>query len=103
LLVTCVPFVTMVVGRYGALAPAIWLYCAITILAALVALRLAALAEPHIGKEDAFDRRIGLGVIIVLSLIVVAFSLVQPRHAMWIYLLNIFAPAVRRWVPAPKQ
>src|SRR3954471_14948645 len=25
LLVTCVPFVTMVVGRYGALAPAIWL------------------------------------------------------------------------------
>ena len=103
LLVTCVPFVTMVVGRYGALAPAIWLYCAITILAALVALRLAALAEPHIGNEDAFDRRIGLGVIIVLSLMVVAFSLMQPRHAMWIYLLNIFAPAVRRWVPAPKQ
>jgi uncharacterized membrane protein len=103
LLVTCVPFVTMVVGRYGALAPAIWLYCAITILAALVALRLAALAEPHIGTEDAFDRRIGLGVIIVLSLTVVAFSLVQPRHAMWIYLLNIFAPAVRRFVPAPKQ
>ena len=103
LLVTCVPFVTMVVGRYGALAPAIWLYCAITILAALIALRLATLAEPHVGKEDAFDRRIGLSVIIVLSLMVVAFSLVQPRHAMWIYLLNIFAPAVRRWVPAPKQ
>jgi uncharacterized membrane protein len=103
LLVTCVPFVTMVVGRYGTLAPAIWLYCATTILAALVALRLAALAEPHIGMEDAFDRRIGLGVIIVLSLVVVAFSLVQPRHAMWIYLLNIFAPAVRRFVPTPKQ
>jgi len=103
LLVTCMPFVTMVVGRYGALAPAIWLYCAVTILAALVALRLATLAEPHIGKEDAFDRRIGLGVIIVLSLVVVAVSLVQPRHVMWIYLLNIFAPAVRRWVPAPKQ
>ena len=64
----------------------------------------AALAEPHIGKEDAFDRRIGLGVIIVLSLVVVAFSLfVQPKHAMWIYLLNIFAPAVRRFVPAPKR
>ena len=103
LLVTCVPFVTMVVGRYGALAPAIWLYCAITILAALVALRLAALAEPHIGTEDALDRRVGLVVIIVISLLVLAFSVVQPRYAMWIYLLNIFAPAVRRFVPAPKE
>src|SRR5437667_6539190 len=75
LLVTCVPFVTMVVGRYGALAPAIWLYCATTILAALIALRLATLAESHIGKEDALDRRVGLIVIIVISLMVLAFSL----------------------------
>jgi uncharacterized membrane protein len=103
LLVTCVPFVTMVVGRYGALAPAIWLYCATTILAALVALRLATLTEPHIGKDDALDRRVGLIVIIVVSLMVLAFSFVQPKHAMWIYLLNIFAPAVRRWIPDAKQ
>src|SRR3954467_3303428 len=82
LLVTCVPFVTMVVGRYGALAPAIWLYCATTILAALVALRLGTLSEPHIGKEDAVDRRVGLTVIIVVSMIVLAFSFVQPKHAM---------------------
>jgi TMEM175 potassium channel family protein len=102
LLVTCVPFVTMVVGRYGALAPAIWLYCAITVMAALVALRLTTLAEPHIGTEDALDRRVGLMVIIVVSLMVLAFSFVQPKHAMWIYLLNIFAPGVRRWIPAAK-
>ena len=102
LLVTCVPFVTMVVGRYGALAPAIWLYCAITVMAALVALRLTTLAEPHIGKEDALDRRVGLMVIIVVSLIVLAFSFLQPKHAMWIYLLNILAPGVRRWIPAAK-
>ena len=102
LLVTCVPFVTMVVGRYGAFAPAIWLYCAITILAALVALRLATLAEPHIGREDALDRRIGLLVIIAVSLMVLVFSFVQPKHAMWIYLLNIFAPAVRRFIPDAK-
>jgi uncharacterized membrane protein len=102
LLVTCVPFVTIVVGRYGAFAPAIWLYCGTTILAALVALRLAILAEPHIGREDALDRRVGLGVIIVVSLMAMAFSFVQPKHAMWIYLLNIFAPAVRRFIPDPK-
>src|SRR3954467_173518 len=78
LLITLIPFSTMVAGRYGALAPAIWLYCANTIIAALVALRLATLAEPHIGREDAFDRRIGLSVVIVVSLMVGAFSLVQP-------------------------
>jgi len=103
LLITCVPFATMVVGRYGALAPAIWLYAGTTIAAALVALRLAALAEPHIGKDAAFDRRVGLTVIIVVSLMVVAFSFVQPRHAMWIYLLNLLAPAVRRFLPAVRQ
>lgn len=96
LLITCVPFVTIVVGRYGAFAPALWLYAGITILAALVAARLATLAAPHIGEEDALDRRLGLVVIIVVSLLVIAVSFVQPKHAMWLYLLNVFAPA-RRW------
>lgn len=99
LLITCVPFVTMVVGRYGALAPAIWLYAGTTILAALVALRLATLAAPHVGAADAFDRRVGLIVVIVVSVLVIAASLVQPKHAMWLYLLNAFAPAIRRWIP----
>jgi uncharacterized membrane protein len=100
LLITVVPFSTMVVGRYGELAPAIWLYCGNTILAALVAMRMSVLTAPHIGDEDALDRRVGLTVIIVISLMVLAVSFVQPKHAMWIYLLNIFAPAVRRFVPA---
>lgn len=99
LLITLVPFSTMVVGRYGAFAPAIWLYCANTILAALVAARMATLAAPHIGEEDALDRRVGLIAVVVVSLMVFAFSLVQPKHAMWIYLLNLFAPALRRWWP----
>src|ERR1043165_3669364 len=97
LLITLVPFSTMVVGRYGEFAPAIWLYCGNTIAAALVAMRMVSLTAPHIGAEDALDRRIGLTVIMVVSL-----SLVQPKYAMWVYLLNIFAPAVRRLVPNPK-
>jgi uncharacterized membrane protein len=100
-LITCIPFSTIVVGRYGALAPAIWLYCANTLLAALVALRLASLAAPHIGDADALDRRIGLLVIIAVSVMVVAFSFVLPKHAMWLYLLTIFvAPTLRRVLPA---
>jgi len=102
LLITFVPFSTMVVGRYGEFAPAIWLYCGNTIAAALVALRMTTLMAPHIGHEDAFDRRIGLTVIIVVSLMVLVASLLQPKQAMWIYLLNIFAPAVRRFVPIRK-
>src|ERR1041384_6770623 len=102
LLITLVPFSTMVVGRYGTFAPAIWLYCSNTIAAALVAMRMVTLTAAHIGAEDALARRIGLTVIIVVSLMVFAFSLVQPHYAMWIYLLNIFAPAVRRFVPAPR-
>jgi uncharacterized membrane protein len=102
LLITCVPFSTMVVGRYGEFVPAIWLYCGNTIVAALAAARLASLVAPHIGAEDALDRRVGLGVVIAVSVLVVLVSLWQPKYAMWIFLLNIFAPAVRRWVPAPK-
>ena len=102
LLITMVPFSTMVVGRYGSLAPAVWLYCATTLLASLVALRLAALAAPHIGADDAFERRAGLIVLIIVTLLVFAVSLVQPKGAMWIYLLNIFAPAVRYWWPGRK-
>jgi uncharacterized membrane protein len=102
LLITFVPFSTMVVGRYGMLAPAIWLYAGNTILAALIALRLAKLAAPHVGAEDAFDRRIGLYVVIIVSLLVIGVSLVQPKYAMWFYLLNIFAPAARRWWPSER-
>jgi TMEM175 potassium channel family protein len=103
LLITVVPFSTLVVGRYASLPPAIWLYCGTTILTAVIALRLAALAAPHIGAEDAFERRAGLFVLILVSLLVLACSFVQPKYAMWIYLLNIFAPAVRYWWPGPKS
>jgi len=51
LLVTCVPFVTMVVGRYGALAPAIWLYCAIYDFGGAGRATARALAELHIGRR----------------------------------------------------
>jgi uncharacterized membrane protein len=102
LLITLVPFSTMVVGRYGNFAPAIWLYCGNTIAAGLVAMRMVTLTARHIGDEDALDRRVGLIVIIVISVMVLAASFVQPHYAMWIYLLNIFAPAVRRFVPVRK-
>ena len=43
LLITCVPFTTIIVGRFGHLAPAIWLYAGHTLLVAVIGLRLTAI------------------------------------------------------------
>jgi TMEM175 potassium channel family protein len=99
-LITCIPFSTMVVGRFAAFAPAIWLYAANTMLSALVALRIATLAMPHHDAPEAVDRRAGLYVLIALSLASVAVSFVQPRYALLVYILNAFAPTLRLWRPA---
>lgn len=40
LLITLVPFTTMLIGRYPTLAPAVWFYAGNTIAFALVALRM---------------------------------------------------------------
>lgn len=45
LLITFVPFSTMVVGRYVWLAPAIWLYATNIVLLALVAIRMLILSK----------------------------------------------------------
>lgn len=95
-LITCIPFSTMVVGRYGQFAPAQWLYAANTLLGALAALRMVTLARAHASAEDLFEWRIGLLVVVVMSLLAVAISFVDPRHALWAYLLNLIAPALRR-------
>jgi len=93
-LVTCVPFSTMVVGRYGQFAPAIWLYAANTLLSAFAALRMVSLVKDR--DDDIGEWRAGLLLIIALSLLSVAISFVNPRWALWAYLLNVFAPLVRR-------
>lgn len=94
-LITCIPFSTMVVGRYGNLAPAIWIYAGNTLLAAFVAMQLTLLSEPHIGPAAAWNRRFDLIVLIGASLLVIGVSLIAPRHAMWFYLLEGLSPFVR--------
>jgi uncharacterized membrane protein len=57
-LIACIPFSTMLVGRYAQFAPSVWVYAANAILAALAMLRLSRLAgaaaapEPPIGRAD---------------------------------------------------
>jgi uncharacterized membrane protein len=95
LLITCVPFSTMVVGRFVYLAPAIWLYSLNTILIAAVALRLLALTEVE-PAEHLADRQTSLMILIASSALATAWSFVNPRQAMWAFVLNLGAPLLTR-------
>jgi uncharacterized membrane protein len=102
-LITCIPFSTMVVGRYGAFPPAIWIYAANTILSGLVALRLVTLAAPHLDADERLDRRMGLAMLIGVSLLVIAASFYTPQYALLLYLLNMGTPLLRRVWPTGKS
>ncbi len=57
LLITCVPFTTIVVGRFVEFAPATWLYAGNTILISLVAFRLLALTPSFERHDHLRDRQ----------------------------------------------
>jgi uncharacterized membrane protein len=57
LLITCVPFSTMVVGRYPHFAPAIWLYAGLTMTIALVSIRLTAVT-PDLQRDHHLHHRL---------------------------------------------
>src|SRR5262249_44435625 len=93
LLVTCVPFTTMVVGRFVMFAPAIWLYAGNTLLIVVVAFRLLALTEVELGDHRR-DRQTTLSVLGLSSLLAIAWSFYSPRAALCAYFLNAAAPAI---------
>jgi uncharacterized membrane protein len=95
-LIALIPFSTMLVGRFGELTPAVAIYAANTILAALAMLRLMRLANASTYGDDG---PAGLIVLIVVALISVGVSLVRPGEAMWAYLLLLATPIVSRWQP----
>jgi uncharacterized membrane protein len=96
LVITCVPFSTMVVGRFSGFAPAIWLYAANTVLVAAVSFRMMALM-PEIEHGDHLrDRTAALILLIASSLLAIGWSFVSPRQALWAFVLNVAAPWLAR-------
>ena len=96
-LITCVPFTTIVVGRFAHFAPAIWLYAGHTLLIALVGLRLVFIT-PHLEKGDHLrQRQISGLLLIVSSLLAIGLSFVNSKVALWALALNFAAPLIRRW------
>ena len=96
LLITCVPFTTIVVGRFAQFAPAIWLYAGNTLLIGAVAYRLLMLTDVEPG-EHLRDRSAGLLVLMGSSLLAIGWSFINPRQAPWAFVLNALGPLVTRW------
>jgi len=99
LLVTCVPFSTLVVGRFPNLAPAIWLYAGNTALIALASFGL--LAElPQVERDDHLrDRQVSIVLLLATSLLTIAWSFVNPRQALLALALNAAAPMASPALP----
>jgi uncharacterized membrane protein len=96
-LITCVPFTTIVVGRYGSLAPAVWLYAGHTLLIAAVGLRLVSIT-PHLEQGDHLrHRQLSTVMLMVSSLLAIALSFVHSRVALWALALNFAVPLLRKW------
>jgi uncharacterized membrane protein len=97
LLITCVPFTTIVVGRFGHFAPAIWLYAGHTLLIAVIGLRLVSLT-PHLEQGDHLrHRQLSAMLLIGTSLLAMALSFVNSRLALWSLALNFALPLIRKW------
>ena len=97
LLITCVPFTTIVVGRYAYLAPAIWLYAGHTLLIALVGMRMT-LLTPELQKDTHLRRwQLSAMLLVISSLLAIALSFISPRNALFALALNLLAPLLRRW------
>jgi uncharacterized membrane protein len=96
LLITCVPFSTIVVGRYGNLAPAIWLYAGHTLLISLVGLRMVSIT-PDLEKGDHLRRRqMSAFLLIAASVLAIAVSFFSPSLSLWAFMLPLLLPPVMR-------
>ena len=100
LLITCVPFSTLVVGRYGSLAPAIWLYAGHTLLITLVGQRMVS-ATPHLEPGGHLRmRQISALLLMAASLLAIAVSFFSPHLALWAFALPLVVPPALRRIRA---
>lgn len=98
-----VPFASSVVGHYGELAPAVWIYAANMIIVTALSLPLHADVAPGEAGRARLTRARSL-YFVGTALVSVAISFVEPANAMWAYLLNIAGgPVCNWWVGAPRE
>ena len=96
-LITCVPFTTIVVGRFAHFAPAIWLYAGNTLLIAATGLRLISITPDLEQGDHLRHRQFSAKLLIASSLLAIALSFVNSRVALWALAFNFAGPIIRRW------
>ena len=96
-LITCVPFTIIVVGRFGHFAPAIWLYAGHTLLVTIIGLQLTAITPGLEPGDHLRHRQTSALLLIGSSLLTIAVSFVSPRLALYGLALNFTAPLIRKW------
>jgi uncharacterized membrane protein len=89
LLITCVPFTTIVVGRFPNHAPAVWLYAGNTALITVAAAAMMRLTPDIEPGRHVLIRHVSLAVLFASSAIAIVVSLFSPRLALWAFTLNL--------------
>jgi uncharacterized membrane protein len=102
LLITCVPFSTIVVGNFASLPPAVWLYAGHTALIAAVGMRLFAITPDLEQGEHVRHRQLSTMLLMVSSLLAIGLSFVNSRIALLALALNLIAPLIRKWAHRPE-
>lgn len=97
LLITFVPFTTILIGRYAHFAPTTWLYAGNTLLIAVISIRIVKLTPELEQGEHLRRRMMSATFLVVSSLLAITVSLFAPSLALWAFALNFAQPVVERW------
>jgi uncharacterized membrane protein len=94
-LVTMMPFSTLMIGRFGSHAPALWLYT-VNLVGLSATLWLASRTEPAPVDAEVEENRMGLIMLLVASAVVLALSFQHTAWASLGFLLTALTPMVER-------
>jgi uncharacterized membrane protein len=94
-LVTMMPFSTLMIGRFGSHAPALWLYT-LNLVGLSLTIWLASLEAPVAEREEVEENRMGLIMLLVAAAIVLALSFLHSAWASLGFLLTAFTPMAER-------
>ena len=102
LLITLIPFSSMLMGDYASLAPAVWVYAANLAGLSIAGWRLAVLA-PEEEREKVGENRGNVIVLLASAALAVALSFRHTPYASLAFILNAFGQPLSRWLDGRKK
>jgi uncharacterized membrane protein len=102
-LITCVPFTTVVIGRFPHFAPAVWLYAGNTALIAAVSMQMMRLMPDVEQGRHVAALRVAFSILLGLSLMALIISFFAPSIAIWALALVVLTPAQYQWMRGRKR